>query len=66
MWRSLALVIAAHGMPKKHGIAHRLACGQADQVTQVLGKTEDWPIGKPTEDRSGASGGTALHLELLL
>jgi hypothetical protein len=23
------------------------------QVAQGLGKTEDWPFGKPTEDRSG-------------
>jgi hypothetical protein len=38
MWRSQALVIAAHGVSKTHAIAHRRVCGHADRVTQGLAK----------------------------
>ena len=35
MWRTEALVIAAHGVSKTHAIAHRLVCGHADQADQA-------------------------------
>ena len=66
MWRTEALVIAAHGVPEKHGMAHRLACGQADQVAQGLLTQRIGLLASQVQADQVASGGTALLLQLLL
>jgi hypothetical protein len=66
MWRSLALVIAAHGVSKKRGIENRLACGQADQLAQKLARQRIGLLASQLKTDQVASGGTALLLQLLL